>query len=919
MLNRPRCAGAILLLASVSALARADTRQSFDHAARGTAYAHTDARTDRSVLAEPEPGETDAETIDFGGPDSCNAMGLRRIIQGSREFLRISHDQPAVEPKANCNTVTFNCVEAKTTGQVAIDFDFRVQNQAGEEPADGFSVSLLRAGEDLAPGIPIDMDEDARPAAAERPDMPGSLGFGFRFYTLGDEPVENVKVFWDGSVVQSPFPLPTGQSMVNTGWIHASIRVDFGLARVTLRLTREDGSLLLHIDDLPVPGLAPYASRVHLAARSSGLTADVDIDELTVRFPPGDPARVGAWSPVIPLATVPIHAALLPGGKVLYWDRHDYADGRPFLWDGVASEAPDDLPTKPGTDEMYDVFCAGHTFMADGSLFAAGGHIADNFGERWVSRFDPRTESWSELAPMQAGRWYPTTTTLPNGDIVAVAGDISPLLGPNTVPEVYDARKDQWRSLTGAERSLPFYPFMFTTPKGLFAAGSMSGTGYLDVTPPGRWLPIAETIAGGRDYGTAVLTSAEKGRILVIGGTTIGATFDTLRSTERIDLSQEDPTWSAGPPMVFARRQHTGTLLPDGEVLVTGGTAGNAFNRADGAILNPELLTSSGDHWQPMACGEQARIYHSVALLLPDARVWVAGGGHPAETENCASPPCIALDHPNAEIFSPPYLFRGPQLEAPAIAAGPGVAIGPGGVARVRSGAVVSYAVSQPSRVASVVWMRPAAVTHAYNEDQRLVHVAAGPRGVGAEVIAPSDRTIAPPGPYMMFLLDDKGVPSHAAWVRTNVAPEVADDDFEVAQEQSIPDILARVVENDLDLERDPVQVTIVDPPSLGQITDGAYVPRAGASGDDSFTYSLSDGVDESGKAVVKVRILPGDVKAPGDDDGGADGCGCRAASSGPFGSTLLLLLAAALLRRRRGGPVRRSRDRFLSSASRGR
>jgi MYXO-CTERM domain-containing protein len=904
MLHRSRCAGSILLLAGLAAVARADTRQSFDGAARGTAYAHTDARTDQAV--QPLIA---TETVDFTSPTSCNAIGLRRFEEGTREFVRLSHDEPPVEPKANCNTITFNCVEARTTGRVGIDFDFRVRNRVGAEPADGFSISLLRVAADLVPGAAINIDEDLRPAVAERPDMAGSLGFGFRFYTGGDESVENVKVFWSGSVVQSPFPLAAGQSMVNVGWIHASIRVDFGLSRVSVRLTREDQTVLLQVDDLAVPGLAPYASRVHLAARSTtgGLTADVDIDELTVAFPPGDPALVGSWSSPILLSSVPIHAALLPGGKVLYWDRHDYADGRPFLWDGTASVAPEDLPMIPGTEEMYDLFCAGHTFMADGSLFVAGGHIADNYGEPWVSRFDPRTEAWSELEPMQAGRWYPTTTTLPNGDIVAAAGDISPFAGTNRFPEVYDARTKQWRTLTGAERPLPFYPFLFTTPQGLFAAGSMVDTAFLDVTPPGRWLPVAETNASGRDYGSAVLTDAEKGRILLIGGTqAVGPTLDTLRSTERIDLSQEEPVWVSGPSMTFARRMHVGTLLPDGEVLVTGGTAGDTFNRADGAILNPELLNAAGTQWQPMSCSEQARVYHSIALLLPDARVLVAGGGHPAETESCDSPPCIALDHPNAEIFSPPYLFRGPQLEAPAIAAGPGVVLGEDGAARVRSGAVISYAVSEPSRVASVVWMRPAAVTHAFNQDQRLVRLKAGPGGIGAEVVAPADPSVAPPGPYMMFLVDDKGVPSHAAWVRTNLAPEAADDAFEVDQDDSIPDILARVVENDQDIERDPVQVTIVDPPKLGQLTGGEYVPPAtGVSGEDSFSYTLSDGLDQSEKALVTIRVHPAGGEVPigggdGDGEGGDDGCGCRTGGSAPLGSLLVLLAAASILVRRR-------------------
>jgi MYXO-CTERM domain-containing protein len=583
---------------------------------------------------------------------------------------------------------------------------------------------------------------------------------------------------------------------------------------------------------------------------------------------------------------VPIHAALLPGGNVLYWDRHDYpTDARPQIWDGVTSTASHNMPVRPD-GEHYDLFCAGHAFAADGSLFVAGGHIADNYGEPWASRFDPAEQHWTALAPMQAGRWYPTVAILPTGDLVVASGAINPFV-TNDLPEVYDVRANRWRPLTGARRPLPFYPFLFTTPRGLFAGGSMIDTGFLDTAAPGRWIPVDQTLAGrdpfsaiGRDYGTAVLTDAERGRIFVIGGTTHPASGDhTQRTTEWIDLSETLPRWRAGPTMTFARRMHVGTLLPDGSVLVTGGTTSDAFSRADGAILNPELLTGLEDSWQPMACASEARVYHSVAVLLPDARVLVAGGGHPGET-----------DHPTGEIFSPPYLHRGTQLAAPVIAAGPGVAIGADGIARVRYGATIAFATPDPSRVAAVHWLRPAAVTHAFNQDQRIVRLAAGDGGIGSRAIAPGDPRVAPPGPYMMFLIDDHGVPSHAAWLRTNLPPEASDDLIEIIEGQPVPDILERVVANDVDVERDPIAVTVVDPPHAGAIVGGTYVPNPGFSGEDSFTYTLSDGLDTSRIAVATIRIAR------------VDGIGC-AVGSARSSAWLALVVAALAVRRRRSQP----------------
>jgi Domain of unknown function (DUF1929) len=899
---RSQCGGwrlASIALAGTATLtctvrpARADTLQRFDAPSGGTAYAQTDAR------------RLDDEFVDFG---DCSTRGIERLTEGGRSFLRLAHDSAPVFPPSNCNAITFNCVEAATTGEVAIDLDLRVSDPTGHDPADGLSVSLIRAGADLARGGPaIDIDEVAAPAVPEFPDIAGSLGVGFRVYRgpLGNEP-ENVKIVWAGALIHQA-DLPLDQTMVDIGWLHVAIRVDFAQRTVGVVLTRGDGSQLLRIPAVAIPSLAPFASRVHLAARAGFATASFDVDEVRVTFPPRDPAVVGSWAPASSLASVPIHGALVSGGRVLYWDRHDQGDGRSFLWNGIASTPSGDMPVKPDSNEMYDAFCAGHTFAADGSLFVAGGHIADLFGEPWASRFDPASRHWSALPAMQAGRWYPTTTTLPDGNIAVVSGAINPF-ATNDIPEIYDARANRWRALTGAERTLPLYPFMFATPRGLFAAGAMVDTGYLDVASPGRWLPVDRLLAGrdppaqiARDYGSAVLTDAARGRILLAGGTSLLSSGPrTLRTTEWIDLSAPQPRWQLGPAMTFARRMHVATQLPDGSVLVTGGTASDAFNRADGAILNPELLTDLDDAWQPMACGSEARVYHSIAMLLPDARVLVAGGGHPGE-----------IDHATAEVFSPPYLHRGPQLDAPAIVASPGVVLGPDGVARVRYGATITFTTPDPARVAGVTWMRPAAVTHAFNQDQRIVRLAAGPGGLGgiaAQVIAPSDPAIAPPGPYLMFLLDTRGVPSRAAWVRTNLPPDAVDDAFDIVEDQVIDRIVERITGNDVDVEHDAITVAIVDPPRHGQIVDGAYHPATDFAGDDRFTYRLSDGVDTSRIATVVIRIAdvadpPGGPGVPGSGAPPDDaGCCSAGASRSPISALILAagVLAIVLGRRRR-------------------
>jgi hypothetical protein len=152
----------------------------------------------------------------------------------------------------------------------------------------------------------------------------------------------------------------------------------------------------------------------------------------------------------------------------------------------------------------------------------------------------------------------------------------------------------------------------------------------------------------------------DAGKILVVGGSpTPGAAFDEqpTASADVIDLADADPRWSSTGPMTHRRRMHTTTVLPDGSVLVTGGTAGRGFNDAGGAVLEPELWDPNTNRWTELAPMTERRIYHSVALLLPDARVLVAGGGLPFGTGE------LDTDHPDAQVFEPPYLFRGIRPE----------------------------------------------------------------------------------------------------------------------------------------------------------------------------------------------------------------------------------------------------------------
>jgi galactose oxidase len=439
-------------------------------------------------------------------------------------------------------------------------------------------------------------------------------------------------------------------------------------------------------------------------------------------------ATAGEWSLPFDWPVVAVHLHMLPNGRVLSWGKI----GSPVLWDPATGS----FATIPSTTML---FCSGHSFLADGRLLVAGGHLDDERGLADANIFETATETWSSVQRMQRARWYPTTTSLPNGEVVTLAGKDQDGVDVE-IPEVWNG--SGWRSLSGAARALPYYPRTFVAPNGrVFYAGEMAQSAYLDVGGAGTWIPVATSQYGRRDYGSAVMY--QPGKALIVGGSDPPDATPT-RTAEIIDLNQSSPSWHYTDPMTHARRQFNATLLPDGTVLATGGTSSAGFSDPTGSVHAAESWDPTTGRWRVLASNRVNRVYHSTTVLLPDGRLLHAGSG---------DGPGLPREL-NAELFSPPYLFWGPR---PEISNVPGT---------VGYGQEFLVSTDAAPRVVRATLLRLSSVTHAFDQSQRFVELGLRRVSGGLMVKAPSSGAVAPPGPYFLFILDGSGIPSVARVVR---------------------------------------------------------------------------------------------------------------------------------------------------------
>ena len=397
----------------------------------------------------------------------------------------------------------------------------------------------------------------------------------------------------------------------------------------------------------------------------------------------------------------------------------------------------------------WDMFCNGMVVLPDGRAFINGGNLQyDPFhGEPRNAVYDPATGLITDVENMAHGRWYPTATVLGDGSVMTFSG-LSETGSTNTAVEIYTAGAG-WSQEYAAGWTPPLYPRMHLVSDGrVLYSGSGRGSRIFNPTTHTWSAVIANTnYSGTRTYGTSVLlplspANGYASRVMIFGGGN-----PATATTEIIDLSQPTPAWQFGPSMSQPRIEMNATILPNGKVLALGGSTND--EDAATASLNADLYDPATNTFSPAGSNVYPRLYHSGSLLLPDATVMLTGGN-----------PVRGSYEQHIEIYSPAYLFNadGTPSSRPTISGVSQDPIGYGNAFQVQSPDAAS--------IASVVLVRPGAPTHAFDMDQRLVALSYTAGSGVLNVTAPPNGNIAPPGYYMLFVLNSAGVPSVAAFVR---------------------------------------------------------------------------------------------------------------------------------------------------------
>ncbi|GAA4602481.1 hypothetical protein GCM10023107_60500 [Actinoplanes octamycinicus] len=484
--------------------------------------------------------------------------------------------------------------------------------------------------------------------------------------------------------------------------------------------------------------------------------------ELDLLGPSGSvvPKR-GVWSAPVGFPLVPVAAAQLPNGKILTWSafRPDsFSGGTGQTLTATYDPATGVVTQRMITETGHDMFCPGISTLPDGRILVTGGNNSEK-----TSVYDPATDAWTAGPAMTTPRGYQASTTLGDGRVFTIGGSWSGGWGgyngsPHKAGEVWSPSAG-WTALPGADAAPMLtadanpsgdyrkdnHAWLFAWSGGkVLQAGPSKAMNWYSTSGTGGVSP-----AGTRgDDGDAMNGNAvmfDTGKILTIGGAPNYENNDATANAYLLSIDGTTVTSRKAAPMANTRAFHNSVVLPDGKVAVFGGQNYPVPFSDNTAVLSAELFDPATESFSTLSPAAIPRTYHSVALLMPDARVFTGGGGL------CGTG--CATNHFDAEIFTPPYLLTEDGKPAPR----PSITTAPASAA---NGA--SITVSTDKAVKSFAIVRMGTATHSVDTDQRRLSLTPTAVTGGYRLTIPADPGIALPGYWMLFALDAKGVPSVA-------------------------------------------------------------------------------------------------------------------------------------------------------------
>jgi Domain of unknown function (DUF1929)/Fibronectin type III domain len=447
----------------------------------------------------------------------------------------------------------------------------------------------------------------------------------------------------------------------------------------------------------------------------------------------------GQWGSLMTFPMVAISSILMDNGNFIFWDGWQQPEPTE-VWN------PGTPTTFTTIDAPDSVFCDGAAQLPDGRIIVIGGYGGLSTGQIGIvdtNIFDPATSTWTRVANMKLPRWYPTLTELPDGDYVAISGNST---DPNhwaDTPEVYDPTSNTWTLLSKISTPQVHeeeYPFSYLIPNGnVLTIGPAEDVTYEINVGAQTWTPVGGQ--SGIRNGSSI--QYLPGKILYSGGAASVITTKPAQATTAVlDTTAATPAWRQTAPMNDARVYHTLTMLANGQVLAVGGGTDSNQHVITTGVMPTEIWNPASETWSAGAPIAAARNYHSTAVLMPDGRVFVGGGGHP----NGLNDP----GQDSAQFYTPSYLFNGSR---PTITSIP---------AATTYGSTISVTTPDASSITAVNLVSLGTDTHQMDMNQHFVPLSFTADTGGLNVTMPTSAAIAPPGHYMLFILNGQGTPSVA-------------------------------------------------------------------------------------------------------------------------------------------------------------